>query len=357
MTSPPPSPPSTHRRPLAPNKNTHLPTDLSAYWAKAKARGVPLNEAYSRAFAMEGQLRLGEDENTADGYRLYLVTLDATVHRTVGAAGAPEHLVVGRHTSCDVLLPEDAATSLRHVLVRATTLDDGLSLLSLLDLETGTGFELGDGSRQRAAIASGAIAFRVGETWLLGLPRRGALPTALDRPEVRHSDVSPYRVNPNAGYAAAPELERKVPRVSRISIVPASVRPTSVGPGVPVIAAYRPEDAFEITLQAGNAVACVRVSERDVEHGVLLGRDPRCIDAGVRAILNEGVSRVHALAIRERDAIRLYDVASTNGISPGAPGAPKTRALVLADGGTTLYFHGQYPITVHWRAIRRPVAP
>ena len=353
MTSPPPSPPPSQAWPRRPanNFNTCLPTDLAAYQTRIQTKGVALAEAYSRALEMEGRLRLGEDEASADGYRVYLVTTAATVPRIVGGRGAPEHLVAGRHTSCDVLLPEDPATSLRHVLVRATTLDDGLALLSLLDLESGTGFELGDGSRQRAAIASGAIAFRVGETWLIGVPRRGALPPALDRPEVRHADVSPYRVNPNAGYALAPE---KAPRPSRISIVPGSVRPTSPGPGVEMIAAYRPEDAYEITLHAGNAVACVRVSERDIEHGVLIGRDPRCIDAGVRAILNEGVSRVHALAIRERDAIRLYDVASMNGISPGMPGAPKARVTVLADAGTTVFFHGQYPIAVRWRAIKRP---
>jgi hypothetical protein len=326
------------------NRSTCLPyqLDLPAYHAFTQSRALPLPNAYAKALELEGRARLAEAEETADGYRLYHVrSAEYSGSRVISGHG--DHLVVGRHTQCDVVLPDDPVTSLRHVLVRSWILDDGLPLISLLDLESGTGFELADGSRQRSVVASGPLAFRVGSTWLIGLPRRGDLPKHMEAPLVRQSDASPYRVNPNAGL-----LPPSGPRPSRVSIVPTSVRLS--GPlVVPAhrMAALAPTDAYEIVLQAGSSLACVRLSEQDVGHGVLLGRDPKCIDAGVRAIFDEGVSRVHALIIHDRDAVRIYDIASTHGMIDHLA---KIRSATLVTG-TRVFLRSFGAIAVNWREL------
>jgi hypothetical protein len=165
----------------------------------------------------------------------------------------------------------------------------------------------------------------------------------MDAPVVRHVDASPYRVNPNAGL-----LPPSGPRASRISIVPTSVR-LSGPPVLPVdrMAPRKPSDVYEIVLQAGSRLACVRLSERDVGHGVLIGRDPKCIDAGVRAIFDEGVSRVHALVIRDRDAVRIYDIASTHGMTDHVA---KIRSAVL-ETGSRVFLRSFGTIAVNWRAL------
>jgi hypothetical protein len=312
----------------------------------AGARAVPLAEAYSRALELEGRARLHEPEEAAIGYRLYCVT---TYHTGVSLlTGHGDHRVIGRHTQCDVRLPEeDPVISLRHVLVRTWVLDDGLPLVGVLDLDSGVGFELADGTRQRSVVASGPIAFRVGTTWLLGLPRRGELPPTLHTPVVQRSDASPYRVNPHAG------IPRSSHRgVSRITVVPASVRLTGgFSPhAVPQFGApLQPTDAYEIILQQDGRTACVRVSERDVEHGILIGRDPKCIDAGLRALLNTGISRVHALVIRERDGVHVYDIASMNGMM--LPGTAKVRSAKLEPAGTTVFLRGYGTMVMTWRGV------
>jgi hypothetical protein len=344
VTSPSPPPPSSSSsgprftRQVV-NRSTCLPyqQDLAAYRAFTQSRALPLPDAYAKALELEGRARLAEAEDTADGYRLYHVrSADYSGARVISGHG--DHLVMGRHTQCDIILPDDPVTSLRHVLVRSWILDDGLPLISLLDLESG--------SRQRSVVASGPLAFRVGTTWLIGLPRRGDLPKTMEAPVVRQSDASPYRVNPNAGL-----LPLSGPRASRITIVPMSVRLT----GAPVLqahqmAALQPSDAYEIVLQTGNRIACVRLSERDVGHGVLLGRDPKCIDAGVRAIFDEGVSRVHALIIRDRDAVRIYDIASTHGMTDHIA---KIRSAPL-ETGARVFLRCFGAIAVNWRELIAP---
>lgn len=58
---------------------------------------------------------------------------------------------------------------------------------------------------------------------------------------------------------------------------------------------------------------------------------------------------MHALVIRERDGVRLYDIASMNGTSDGVR---RVRSMTLFDTGATAYFGGQQTTAVSWRALR-----
>lgn len=252
------------------------------------------------------------------------------------------HVVIGRHTSCDLVLREETV-SLRHVLVRAWLLDDGLPVLSVLDLDSGIGFELSDGSRQRAVVATGPVVFRISTTSIVAIPSGEPLSDELAPPLVRWADLGGYAVDPRAGPAASAASRARSGRITAVpwsgslSRSPAGRAAASVGGG------------FEMLLEADRLRASVRLSERDVDHGILVGRDPRCVDAGLRAVLDAGVSRVHALVIRERDGVRLYDIASTNGMTDGVR---PVRSMTLDDAGTRAQLGGSRVTTITWRALR-----
>jgi pSer/pThr/pTyr-binding forkhead associated (FHA) protein len=90
----------------------------------------------------------------------------------------------------------------------------------------------------------------------------------------------------------------------------------------------------------------VRLSTADLDHGVLIGRSDKCVDEGLRSILNESVSRVHVLLIRENGQCHLYDCASLVGTyRHGEP----VRCLPLSDDGTSVQL-ARRAVSLHWRA-------
>lgn len=316
-----------------------------------RLRAVPAHEAYRRALAIERGGLFGAGSSEA-AYGVYAVTDNGVDRRDISLAG--EHLIIGRHTQCDLVLSSDAsdmAVSLRHAIVRVWRLDDGPPLFGLLDLDSGCGFELADRSRQRAIVASGPLVFRIGATWFVALPRGERLPDELAAPVIQQSDASSYKVDPHAEVRAFPQGPSPHMPTSRITVVPRSVHfveSSSPDRRGPVFGRPAEPESFEIVLEKDGRAAGIRISERDVGHGVLIGRDPRCVDAGLRAAMNDGISRVHALAIRERDGVKLYDLASTNGLSQD--GTQRLRCIPLRDEGTSVLIHGLGRTTMRWRA-------
>src|SRR5690349_382311 len=121
--SPAPSPPNRQENP-----STVLPLDLRVTLDKLRKEASTPAHAYENAVEAE-KLREPADDL---GYRLYAVN-ERGVLGTCMLDREREHVIVGRHTSCDfVLSGTDQSVSLRHALVRARVLDDGLSLLSVL---------------------------------------------------------------------------------------------------------------------------------------------------------------------------------------------------------------------------------
>jgi hypothetical protein len=99
-------------------------------------------------------------------------------------------------------------------------------------------------------------------------------------------------------------------------------------------------------VEAGAHRTAIRLSERDLGHGILIGRDPKCVDAGLRAVLNGGISRVHALLIRDRDGVQLYDIASTNGM---ADDGGRVRRMTMSAYARKAWLGGQIRTSVEWR--------
>lgn len=257
--------------------------------------------------------------------------------------------VVGRHTQCNVLLAEDPFVALRHVLVRSIVLPAGGVALRMIDLHTGSGFVLPDGSRHTSIFAEGPVAVALGEYALVALPtesRGDELPHELPAPVVDMpaavrdelqavaAAMSPYRVN-----------ARPVNRTSHITLMS---RPVMVGePLPPSLGRLAMGGRYALTLVRGPRSATVMVSEEDLVRGVVIGRSEKCHTEMLRRITDEGTSRVHILVMREGPVVHAYDLASTQGTYVG--GMP-ARRIVLADAGTTITLGcGNTAVRMHWQ--------
>jgi hypothetical protein len=328
--------------------------------AQARRRALPAAEAY--ALALEAD-RTRERQREI-GYRLYWLS-DALLGTRDVPASPGGHAVVGRHASCDVVLDDERAVSLRHVLVRAASLHDGFPVLSVLDLQTSTGFDLDDGTPQRSIGATGPIVFRIGAHSVVALPSSGRLPDALPVPVVARGELAPHRVAAVRIAAVRAEEQSSASEVSRITVLPRSVdlshRSSILSMGAEAslarsIVEAQPSngEAYEVVLATRGLRAGVRLTAADLEHGVLLGRSDKCVDEGLRATLGGTISRVHALLIRENGCCHLYDLASLVGTFEGER---RVRCVPLCDDGTTVQLAGRGGVTLRWRALGALGAP
>lgn len=237
----------------------------------------------------------------APGVHVFAVRGHDIVTRFLPARG-DDHLVLGRHEACDVVLQGDLGVSLRHLLARTVRLDDGTAALRLFDLSTARPFVLEDGTTQRSLVASGPFAVGLGDFVIGGVPTDSEDYGATTR-------GAPYRI------PALVETSTRIPRAalrtptgrrSRITLLPASRFVTQVPE-------WPSESHARISLSREGNVASTVVSEDTLVHGVLIGRAERCLDRGFRAALSASISRVHLLLLRDRGRDVLIDLASTQG--------------------------------------------
>jgi hypothetical protein len=257
--------------------------------------------------------------------------------------------IVGRHTQCGVVLPDDPFVALRHVLVRSIALPAGGVALRVLDLHTGIGFSLPDGSRHTSIFAEGPIAIALGEYALVALPTETnddqlpgempppvvATPSAVrDQLNVLAQAMSPYRVN-----------ARPVNRMSRITLMPS---PVMVGEPMPQnLGRLANGGRYGLTLARRGRSATVMVSEEDLSRGIVIGRSEKCHAEMLRRITDENTSRVHILVLREGPVVYAYDLASTQGTY--VHGAP-ARRVVLFEGATLTLGRGDNAVRLHWQS-------
>jgi len=324
-------------------------TELMRAWQqRAKVRALSPSEAYTLAVAAD---RIREPQAEV-GYRLYW--MGDSVMGSIDVVAQPSgYVVVGRHDSCDVVIDaEERVLSLRHVLVRAASLDDGFPVISVLDLQTSAGFELSDGSKQRSVAATGPVVFRIGAYSFVALPSTGRHPDALPVPFVERGDLAPHRIAPKPISSVEPAApERRGPPPSRITVLPYSVVMSERRSVVPVLS-HEPHvptgEGYEVILETPLRRVGVVFSKADLDHGVLIGRADKCVDEGLRSILGGTISRVHVLLIREKGACHLYDVASLVGTY--ARGR-RVRCLELCELGSVVQLASSAGVMLHWRAL------
>jgi hypothetical protein len=318
---------SSHVRPPGPRQNNA--TELLEHVTPNPV--VDLRQAYGLA---RGIARLQPDVGNRAGHRLVWVRLAAFACTTLSASG-DAFAVVGRHTQCGIVLPEDPFVALRQLLVRSIALPSGGLALRVLDLHTGAGFVLPDGSRRSSIFAEGPIALAVGEYALVALPtetKGDELPAEMPPPvvdtpaavreqlKVLALAMSPYRAN-----------ARPTNGVSRVTLMPL---PVMVGEPPPqTVARLAHGGGYALTLTRSGRSATVSLSEEELARGVIIGRSEKCHSETLRRITNENTSRVHVLVLQEGAVTYAYDLASTQGTYLNR--AP-VRRVALADGGTSL---------------------
>lgn len=248
------------------------------------------------------------------------------------AAHRRAYAVVGRHTRCDVVLPLDAAVALRHVLVRATVLDDGGIAVRVLDLRTGLGFHLDDDGERRALAAVGPLALRIGRYALVALPSGCQLPA--ERPLTQIVDAP----------AMPTDSRRSSSRITSVTTLPPAPMLEDILRDVAAPAFAR------LTLRRGDLWASVDLPDSALDAGVLVGRADRC-ETRLRSVLTESVSRVHVLLLREQGEIHAFDVASMQGVYADGQ---RVRRVRLPDRGGTLRLASKDPVLLEWHPRARP---
>ena len=274
------------------------------------ATAPDLRAAYT--FAKEALRLQPDDLRGLPGHRLFWVSGPAW-----GSRSLPAHpdafAIAGRHTCCEVLLPDDPGVSLRHLLVRSVALPTGGTAIRILDLHSEQGFGLVDGTRQTSVVAQGPVAISVGAYALVALPAHDALPAALPVADVAPcSAEGPYRTNGRIGYE------------SRITLMPRLVTLGEAPP--PRLGRLVRGGGYVVTLAREGRTAATRLSDDDLLGGVVIGRSEKCHSESLRRITAGGTSRLHCLVLRDGDGIHAYDLASTQGT--WFRGSPMRRVLL-----------------------------
>ena len=245
-------------------------------------------------------------------------------------AVAGTHAILGRHDCVDLRVPEHhTGFSLRQALLRARRVD-GRLVLNLMDLESPQGIRLGGVHTVRALEAVGPFTASMGGLTMLFVPEdpKEDLPGARPVPEIRcmqsRSQAPPPRrwdlplPNPPEAEVALSHARSRVNELVGLQRVDAG----SIIPALPYAQSYVGVDldaaraqgacAFHLTCH-DRVLGTLVLTREQLEAGVLLGRYDRCFDLGSQR-LDTQVSRVHALFILERGALRVFDLGSTNGV-------------------------------------------
>ncbi|MEM9189901.1 MAG: FHA domain-containing protein [Myxococcota bacterium] len=230
------------------------------------------------------------------GYRLYLRRVGSSelIHQDLPASRR-SYLVVGRHHRADLVLDRDPEVSLRHLLFRAFAPTGEPLSLRVVDLRARLPFFVDDDRPLRSAAVSGPIGLRFGRYALVAVPADGsafALPDTL--PKTRISDEPPR----DWGHTEVTDITRVGPVTSVTELSPRGSKPASA----------------VLTVRRGDLEVSVPLSSDELRRGVLVGRARRCFDGGIREVLHAEISRAHVLVLREGGRIRVFDLASTNGL-------------------------------------------
>ncbi len=274
------------------------------------------------------------DERT--GRATGMAILRAQVRRHVA-------VIVGRHDRADLYVPDDAALSLRHLAVIMAPVagwERGGAIPSyrILDLRSESGSVDESGRRLQGIRCEGAAFLRCGANLIFALPLGD--PTDWPRSAADAWAQIPERVYHDE-LLHVPDASAVKPRVSldRSNTVVTRI------PGPRELAASlvdRDDIAGELILEGPISRRTVRIGDRALCHGVLVGRYARCDLA--RTDEDNSLSRVHALLLHLDDELLLIDTASTNGTRPA--GGTDARVIAVSEGAVIELGHAT---SLRWR--------
>lgn len=229
-----------------------------------------------------------------------------------------EHVVVGRHSKCQVSLDEPTL-ALRALLVRVAVGQDGRPELHIYDLNTGQGFEVdGEDEPQFSLVTQRIAAVRVGGQVLAAVPYDASED---DGPVVREARPEWSGVRKGAGRR---EVEGSAGSATGIQFLPRGSR----------------HPWLEVKLESRRGSERWRLARSDLELPVLVGRYERCAGHGASTLTTEA-SRVHLALIADGDDVLVLDTASTNGIERAGEEAASFRvsdeAVIVLSEGDRMY--------------------
>lgn len=234
-------------------------------------------------------------------------------HFPLAADGQVTPVVVGRHECADLVIGEDPAISLRHVLLLLRIDREGHPLVRVLDLRSGTGMTDAAGRPHYSLAADGPVAIRVAGSGLFVLPADGALDPAAD-PAAEYARIQ--------WPAPVPWIPDRAPeeQLAALSESPGSTSVVSVviggtGAGRPIVRRRGGKRAGMVKLEFGDRSHEHAVDLRALRAGTLIGRYDRCDVSYLTAAMPDVVSRVHALLISVDERVHVFDVGSTNGLT------------------------------------------
>ncbi|MBS2020313.1 MAG: FHA domain-containing protein [Deltaproteobacteria bacterium] len=281
------------------------------------------------------------------GHRLVWVRGAAFASMAIDARNE-SFAVVGRHSQCGVVLPDDPTVALRHLLIRSVVLPSGGVALRVIDLYSDTGFLLPDGTRHTSIFAEGPIAIAVGSYALVALPNESdgdelpgempapivtSTPHARDQLHVLAAAMSPYRMN-----------ARPLNRMSRITLMPS---PVMVGEALPQSLGRLAGGArYMVSLARGHRIASMPLTDEDIVRGVMIGRSEKCHSEMLRRITDVSTSRAHVLILREGAVVHAYDLASTHGTYFN--GVSASRVTLLDEGTLLMLGRGENAVRLQW---------
>lgn len=219
--------------------------------------------------------------------------------------------IVGRHGCADLYLPGDTDLSLRHfaILVRAS---DGRPRIRVIDLRTPIGFEDENGIRLAALAADGPVFVGAARYQFFLFPTGGAVPWDDDAADPWAT--LPRREYPERYAGAAPMARPPMPVRPPGSVTVVSAAPGPVALSGLSLVGEDEAPAGHLVVGTGRFEERIAVGAVALARGVLLGRYERCDSAGLSAFADAMISRVHALVVREGEALYMVDVGSTNGM-------------------------------------------
>jgi hypothetical protein len=314
-------------------------TCLASHFRELPLDDIGLEHAYHRAKDLHAQKSVAPG---TIGYRILWSFEDR--FSAIDLPAAPDaYLVAGRHTHCDIVLDAEPTVALRHILMRAVVLPDGAVGVRFLDLRTSLAFHVDAGGPCRSIFAGGPIAIRLGPYAIVALPLDpNCVPASLPKPTLARQLAMPRAVAVSPYRAPAPRGGDGNGRAFRSSHI-------TILPSIPALEELPPTKSgfARITVERGRCMASVEVGDAALESGILIGRADKCMDQGLRALLDETISRAHVLIIREEGRTSAFDLCSVHGTY--ARGV-RVRHYPLADSGTSLALgHGQ-ALRLNWQA-------
>jgi pSer/pThr/pTyr-binding forkhead associated (FHA) protein len=286
-----------------------------------------------------GLALLAIDEYT--GVPAGLVRLRARVGRHVAA-------IVGRHDQCDLFLDRHASLALRHLAVVLDPVstwarNQATVKYRVLDLRTESGFTDEGGKHMRGLRADGPAIMRVAGHAVFVLP----LGDQTDWPQRADEawDMLPERVYFDE-MSCRPEgslTNMPLDAHTRRSLVYRTHGPRDTGVGLVQKSLLSSDVAGTLEIIGETRTGALKVGDRALRDGVLIGRYARC--DGATLLEDPSLSRVHALLLQIDDALMVIDTASRNGTY--LPAAPPARVITIT-GGTEVNLGKHTRIRWRW---------